>query len=113
LLQSGRVEAVSTMAPDPADRWQPVPVLITKAEDMAQVRRMPGFLRPLVSGLMPRIGPKGLEFARARVEMQAIETVLRLRQHAPRRLKLMVPDHVRALVTLYGLVPQQGEESER
>jgi coenzyme F420 hydrogenase subunit beta len=75
------------------------------------LRRMPQFLRPLVSWLMPRIGPRGLEFARARVEMKAIETVLHLRQQAPRRLKSMVPDHVWALVKPYGLEPQRGEES--
>ena len=75
------------------------------------LRRMPQFLRPLVSWLMPRIGPRGLEFARARVEMKAIETVLHLRQQAPRRLKSMVPDHVWALVKPYGLEPHLGEES--
>lgn len=75
------------------------------------LRRMPQFLRPLVSWLMPRVGPRGLEFARARVEMKAIETVLHLRQQAPRRLKSMVPDHVWALVKPYGLEPQLGEES--
>ena len=66
-------------------------------------------LRPLVSWLMPRMGPKGLEFARTRVEMKAIETVLHLRQQAPRRLKSMVPDHVWALVKPYGLAPQSDE----
>jgi coenzyme F420 hydrogenase subunit beta len=73
---------------------------------------MPGFLRPLVSWLMPRIGPKGLEFARARVEMKAVETILHLRQQAPRRLKTMVPDHVWALVEAYGLAPRPGERRE-
>ena len=33
------------------------------------LRRMPNWLRPIVSWLMPRIGPRGLEFARARVEL--------------------------------------------
>ncbi len=37
--------------------------------------RMPDWLRPIVGWLMPRIGPRGLEFARARVEMKAVETV--------------------------------------
>ena len=69
--------------------------------------------RPLVSWLRPRIGPKGLEFARARVEMKAIEAVLHLRQQAPRRLKSMVPDHVWALVRPDGLAPQPDEESKR
>ncbi len=33
---------------------------------------------------MPRIGPKGLEFARARIEMKAAETVLHLARAEPR-----------------------------
>ena len=45
--------------------------------------------------LQPRIGPRGLEFARARVEMKAIETILHLRRAAPRRMRAMVPDHGR------------------
>ena len=70
------------------------------------LRRMPAWLRPLVNWLMPRIGPRGLEFARARVEMKAIETVLHLRREAPARMKTMVPDHVWALVRRYGLKPE-------
>ena len=67
------------------------------------LRGMPGWARPLVGWLMPRIGPRGLEFARARVEMKAIETVLHLRRAYPKRLRNMVPDHVWALVAPYGL----------
>jgi coenzyme F420 hydrogenase subunit beta len=74
------------------------------------LRRMPGWLRPLVGWLMPRVGPRGLEFARARIEMKAIETVLHLRQQAPRRLRRLVPPHVWALVAPYGLKPEPGEE---
>ena len=48
---------------------------------------MPDWLRPLVGWLMPRVGPRGLEFARARVEMKAVETVLHLRREQPRRLQ--------------------------
>jgi coenzyme F420 hydrogenase subunit beta len=73
------------------------------------LRRMPSFLRPLVSWLMPRIGPRGLEFARARVEMKAIEAVLHLRRQAPQRLKSMLPRHVWSLVAPYGLQPRDGE----
>ena len=73
------------------------------------LRRMPGWLRPLVGWLMPRVGPRGLEFARARIEMKAIETVLHLRQQAPRRMRRLVPDHVWALVAPYGLQPEEGE----
>ncbi|MFL5254806.1 MAG: Coenzyme F420 hydrogenase/dehydrogenase, beta subunit C-terminal domain [Rhodopila sp.] len=67
------------------------------------VRGMPNFLRPLVGWLMPRVGPRGLEFARARVEMKAIETVLHLRRAHPKRLRTMVPEHIWALVEPYGL----------
>jgi coenzyme F420 hydrogenase subunit beta len=73
------------------------------------LRRMPEFMRPLVGWLMPRIGPRGLEFARARVEMKASETVLFLRHSAPRRLRSMVPAHVWRLVAPYGLAPRPGE----
>jgi coenzyme F420 hydrogenase subunit beta len=70
---------------------------------------MPGFLRPLVGWLMPRIGPRGLEFARARVEMKAIEAILYLRHQAPRRLRSMIPPHLWALAATYGLAPRPGE----
>jgi coenzyme F420 hydrogenase subunit beta len=73
------------------------------------LRRMPGFLRPLVGWLMPRIGPRGLEFARARVEMKAIEAILHLRHQAPRRLRSMIPRHLWALAVPYGLRPRPAE----
>jgi coenzyme F420 hydrogenase subunit beta len=73
------------------------------------LRSMPDWLRPLVGWLMPRIGPRGLEFARARVEMKAVETVLHLRRSLPRRMKTMVPEHVWALVARYGVAPRDGE----
>jgi coenzyme F420 hydrogenase subunit beta len=73
------------------------------------LRSMPNWLRPIVGWLMPRIGPRGLEFARARVEMKAVETVLHLRRNHPRRMKNMVPAHVWALVKPYGLEPKDGE----
>jgi coenzyme F420 hydrogenase subunit beta len=73
------------------------------------LRRMPGWLRPIIGWLMPRIGPRGLEFARARVEMKAIETILHLRREHPRRMRAMVPPHVWSLVAPYGLVAQPSE----
>ncbi|WP_043344188.1 Coenzyme F420 hydrogenase/dehydrogenase, beta subunit C-terminal domain [Belnapia moabensis] len=73
------------------------------------LRRMPAWLRPLVGWLMPRIGPRGLEFARARLEMKAVETVLHLRREVPARMKSMIPPHVWALVAPYGLAPRPGE----
>lgn len=73
------------------------------------VRSMPDWVRPIVSWLMPRIGPRGLEFARARLEMKAAETVIHLRRAAPRRLRRMVPPHVWALLEPYGIEPAPHE----
>jgi coenzyme F420 hydrogenase subunit beta len=82
---------------------------VERAAGGLPVRRMPGWLRPLVAWLMPRIGPRGLEFARSRVEMKALETIVHLRREAPLRIKHMVPAHVWALAEPYGLVPVEGE----
>lgn len=75
------------------------------------LRRMPGWLRPIVGWLMPRIGPRGLEFARARVEMKAVETIVHLRREMPRRMRSMVPAHVWKLAAPYGLVPAPEERT--
>lgn len=69
------------------------------------LRRMPAWVKPLVNWLMPRVGPRGLEFARARVEMKAIESILHLRREAPARIKNMLPQHVWDLAARYGLKP--------
>jgi coenzyme F420 hydrogenase subunit beta len=76
------------------------------------LRRMPGWLRPLMAWLQPRVGPRGLEFARARLEMKAIETVLHLRRTHGARMKWMVPEHVWRLVAPYGLAPREGERRD-
>jgi len=73
------------------------------------LRSMPNWVRPLVSFLQPRIGPKGLEFARTRLEMKAAETVIHLRREEPAKLKNMVPAHVWKLLESYGIFPRQGE----
>lgn len=73
------------------------------------LRAMPDWLRPLMGWLMPRIGPRGLEFARARVEMKAGETILHLRRSARAKMRNMVPRHVWALVEPYGLTPTEEE----
>jgi coenzyme F420 hydrogenase subunit beta len=82
---------------------------VARAAGGLPLRRMPGWVRPIVGWLMPRIGPRGLEFARTRVEMKAAETIIHLRREEPRRMKSMVPDHVWALVEPYGLTPEEGE----
>jgi coenzyme F420 hydrogenase subunit beta len=73
------------------------------------LRGMPDWLRPLMGWLMPKVGPRGLEFARARVEMKAAETVLHLRRAHPARMKRMVPAHVWSLVEPYDLTAEPGE----
>ena len=82
---------------------------VQRAAGGLPLRRMPRWLRPVVAWLMPRVGPRGLEFARARVEMKALETVVHLRREEPRRMKNMIPIHVWPLVEPYGLEPQDGE----
>ncbi|MFL5338092.1 MAG: Coenzyme F420 hydrogenase/dehydrogenase, beta subunit C-terminal domain [Geminicoccaceae bacterium] len=82
---------------------------VERAAGGLPLRRMPDWLRPIVARMMTRFGPRGLEFARARVEMKAVETVLHLRRERPRRVKSMVPAHVWALVKPYGLTPGDGE----
>lgn len=84
---------------------------VERAAGGLPLRGMPDWLRPLVGWLMPRIGPRGLEFARARVEMKAVETILHLRRSQPRRMKNMIPAHVWELVAPYGLTPDPGEQT--
>ncbi|MEQ8433269.1 MAG: Coenzyme F420 hydrogenase/dehydrogenase, beta subunit C-terminal domain [Oceanicaulis sp.] len=100
---------------DKGKRKTAVTGFITNTERAAgglPLRGMPDWVRPLVAWLMPKIGPRGLEFARARVEMKASETVLHLRRQEPRRMKSMIPDHVWKLVEPYGLAPQPGETGD-
>ena len=73
------------------------------------LRSMPNWVRPLISFLQPRIGPKGLEFARTRLEMKAAETVIHLRREEPAKLKNMVPAHVWKLLETYGISAKDGE----
>jgi coenzyme F420 hydrogenase subunit beta len=107
-------EEVITGTPGSAGRRAgPVKGFLANTERAAgglPLRRMPGFLRGLVGWLMPRIGPRGLEFGRARVEMKAVETVLHLRRGLPARVKNMVPAHVWALVAPYGITPRDDEK---
>ena len=73
------------------------------------LRSMPDFVRPIVAWLMPKIGPKGLEFARTRVEMKAIESILHLRKKRPGKIKSMIPAHVWKLANKYGIKRTQDE----
>jgi coenzyme F420 hydrogenase subunit beta len=106
-------DEVVTRAPGSAGKRQgPVKGFLANVERAAgglPLRRMPQWLRPIVGWLMPRVGPKGLEFARARVEMKAVETIVHLRREMPQRLKSMVPAHIWKLVAPYALTPDPAE----
>ena len=82
---------------------------VARAAGGLPLRSMPNWLRPLIGWLMPRIGPRGLEFARTRIEMKAAETVLHLRRAHPSRLRTMVPAHIWRLLAPYGIVAQPNE----
>ncbi len=86
---------------------------VERAAGGLPLRGMPNWLRPLMGWLMPKVGPRGLEFARARVEMKAVETVIHLRREKPARLRTMVPPHVWSLVEPYGLKPATRERPSR
>ncbi len=74
---------------------------------------MPDWLRPLMGWLMSKIGPRGLEFARTRIKMKAIETVLHLRRAEPRKLRAMAPAHIWPLVAPCDLSPAEDETPRR
>lgn len=82
---------------------------VERAAGGLPLRSMPDFMRPLAAWLMPKIGPAGQEFARTRVDMKAIETVLHLRSSMPKKMKNMIPDHVWTLAQAYGLKREKGE----
>jgi len=93
-------------------RGGPVKGFIANTERAAgglPLRSMPDWARPLAGWLIPKIGPRGLEFARARLEMKAAETVLHLRRAMPAKMKNMVPGHVWRLLEPYGIKPEPGE----
>ncbi|MEM1105238.1 MAG: Coenzyme F420 hydrogenase/dehydrogenase, beta subunit C-terminal domain [Pseudomonadota bacterium] len=93
-------------------RAGPVKGFIANTERAAgglPARSMPDWARPLAGWLMPKIGPRGMEFARARLDMKAAETVLHLRRAMPARMKHMVPAHIWRLLAPYGITPGAGE----
>ncbi len=83
---------------------------VQRSADGLPLRKTPQWARPIVARLMPLLGPRGTEFARARLEMKAVEAIIQLRRHHPRRVKRMVPPHVWELANPYGLQPEAKEE---
>ncbi|MCU0830874.1 MAG: Coenzyme F420 hydrogenase/dehydrogenase, beta subunit C-terminal domain [Rhizobiaceae bacterium] len=53
LLETGAVDGVLTMRPDEDDPWKPVPVIVTRAQDMALCRGMRMGYAPLLALLEP------------------------------------------------------------
>ncbi len=86
---------------------------LERASGGLPVRRIPRWLRPLVARMQRRFGPRGLEFARARIDMKALEGIVSLRRHQPRRLWRMVPRTAWRLAARYGVSPQPGELDPR
>jgi len=121
IVRNGRGEELAALLGEQLLTWEPTHAgrrdgavrgflaNLRRAAGGMPLRRLPRLLRPLVSWLMPRVGPRGLEFARARVEMKALEAVVLLRRERARRLRHMVPPHVWQLVERYGLRPAEGE----
>ena len=98
---------------DKGNRTGPVKGFLANTERAAgglPLRKMPAWLRPIVGRLMPLVGPKGLEFARARLEMKSIETIYFLRRQQKAKMKNMIPPHVWTLAERYGLLPEEGEK---
>jgi len=55
LLRSCAVTAVLAVAPDPLDRWKPMPVIVTDPDDMARCRGMRMGYGPTLAALEPAI----------------------------------------------------------
>ena len=106
-------DEVRTSAPGTAGKRHSAVVGFMKNVERAAgglpLRKMPYWLRPIVGWLMPKVGPRGLEFARTRVEMKAIETVLHLRREQAAKIASMVPKHIWPLVEPYGIKPSEQE----
>jgi coenzyme F420 hydrogenase subunit beta len=109
-LIAGELERSSLLSA--GNRKSPVKGFMKNVELAAgglPLQRMPNILRGIFVWVMPRFGPRGLEFAKARIEMKAIESIIHLRQVAPHKIKNMVPDHLWKLTKRYGLEPRFDE----
>ena len=106
-------DEVQTSAPGTAGKRHSAVIGFMKNVERAAgglpLRKMPNWLRPIEGWLMPKVGPRGLEFARTRVEMKAIETVLHLRREQAAKMASMVPKHIWPLVKPYGIKPSEQE----
>jgi len=84
---------------------------LQRTADGLPTRRAPAWLKPLIGRMMTAFGPRGLEFARTRVEMKVLEGIVTLRRHRPHRLRRMVPAFAWTLAHAYGLIPTGREHA--
>lgn len=77
--------------------------VLEEARDGLPLRRAPKWARPLIGWMQTHFGPKGLEFARARVEMKSAEGVITMQRERPHRMRRSIPDFVWQQVAPYGL----------
>ena len=77
--------------------------VLEQARDGLPLRRAPNWARPLIGWMQTHFGPKGLEFARTRVEMKSAEGVITMQRERPRRMRRGIPDFVWQHVAPYGL----------
>lgn len=115
MLELVREELALAPLGSSGDRRAPVGTFVRMLERSAgglPVRGAPQWARPLIGWLQRRFGPKGLEFARTRVEMKMAEGILNLRAERPQRMRRMIPDFAWAIAAPYGLAPRPGERVE-
>jgi Coenzyme F420 hydrogenase/dehydrogenase, beta subunit N-term len=93
LRESDAVDAVLTMAPDPDDKWKPVPVLVTTATGLADAKN-----RALLARICPY--PRRDESHR--------DSAAPAPGLSP-RLKDMVPAHIWTLLKPCGITPGKDE----
>jgi coenzyme F420 hydrogenase subunit beta len=115
MLQLLREELALAPLGSAGARKSAVQTFVTMLEKSAgglPVRGAPDWARPVIGWMQRRFGPKGLEFARTRVEMKMTEGIINLRAERPRRMKRMIPDFAWRLAAPYGLAPRPGEQAE-
>lgn len=64
-------------------------------------RSMPLLFGKLLSALKARKGPGGIEFARYSIDIHALRNYFFVRHYTPRRLDILVPEHIHHLVKQY------------
>jgi len=85
--------------------------VLSQARDGLPIRRAPRWARPIIGWLQTTFGPKGLEFARTRVEMKAAEGILTMQRERPRRMRRAIPAFAWRQVAPYGLAPSPADTS--